>query len=73
MRTLYPREGYAYVACLTCSFVTSVPLDRTDPLPWCTHTGSYTWRAPEKPARKSAWTQMVRAHVEVPRFPGGVQ
>lgn len=61
-----PCKGWAYVACPECGMVTTVPLDRTEPLPWCLHSGTmHSWREPH-PGTQAAvrpWTRMVRAEV----------
>lgn len=67
-----PGEGRGHVACTTCGFTTTVPLDRMEPTPWCVHNGStYVWRDPrwrtQTDEGQRAWTRMIRVDV----FPVG--
>jgi hypothetical protein len=61
-----PRDGNVHAACAVCGFVTIIPSDRTDPLPWCVHGSSYSWGDPHPAtqAGKWPWTRMVRVRVE---------
>lgn len=58
-------EDWGHVGCPACGYVYMVPLRETETPPWCTHTGSYSWRAPhpETQAGPRAWAQMVRVEV----------
>ena len=56
-----PPEGWDYVGCRTCGFVTTVPLERIEPAPWCVHNGSITtWK---EPVIAVDWTRMMRVRV----------
>lgn len=66
MSTIEPKEGWAYVGCPHCGHVTTVPLDRLEPPPWCVHNGgTVVWTDPDVYTQASvrAWTRTVRVHV----------
>lgn len=61
-------DGWQYVGCPTCGNVTTVPLDRAEPPPWCVHNGgTIVWREPHAAtqAGPTAWTRTVRVSVHV--------
>lgn len=70
--TIRPRDGWAHVGCPACGMVTTVPLDRLEPPPWCVHNGTtIVWRDPHPTTQEGAhpWRRTVRVRV-TPDNPG---
>lgn len=64
--TLRPRDGWVHVGCPDCGMVTTVPLTRMEPPPWCVHSGTtIVWNDPNPAPGCVArpWTRTVRVVV----------
>lgn len=64
------REGWVQVGCPSCGEVHLIPVERTDPMPYCVHNGRVDWRE-DPPPPAHGWTRTVMVKVtpveEAPR------
>lgn len=70
--TIRPRDGWAHVGCPACGMVTTVPLDRLEPPPWCVHNDrTVVWRNPHPTTQDGAhpWRRTVRVRVTPDNHP----